>query len=1055
MSLTIHTANHIGQTMRTLVQDAVGRNGQGESILVLCPDSYTQAFERDIFFAHPSGGSFSLDVYSFTRLLYHLYEDDSTHYLSRYQGVMALKKIIRENEGSLTALGRSAQSKGFAEKLYDLLQKLYQEGFDLSHAQKQPLSYKLLGRINDLKLLSDAYQQFLQKGFADSSHMQKRLPSLLAQGKLGKKTVLIGGFIELNTLELNAISALLELHYDVHIYCTRLSENHIANKIYDAITALAYRQNIPFEEYTSTPLSSPVFEYLFYEIPFASNDSKGVIPYLATGKEDEINQIAQSIHYAVYAEGYRYRDISLCLPKPEGYSTTVKKIFRDYGIPLFISEKKRAIEHPLCRFLLCYLSVIEQNCKMQSVLALIKNACFYATTEEKAAFESYILKYGINYNAFLQPFTHEDGLTEMAEGVRMRLNELLLLYPVKKAPANALAAVLSSLLQNEGVLLALKELNRFIEAEGDLDYIAYAKQAQETPLTLLSDIATMFEDTLLNAEELKDLLEEGFFSLQIASAPVESDAVFIGNFRTTLPEQKKLVFVAGLSDGFPPTAEAGGLLSDRDLSELLINNIPLDLSVQYLTERNRFEAFSLASETAERLYLSAVKSGETGGFPSVIEGLLQCYPKVGVKTRAMITLTEENDPVRASMKHTMLKHSPKTGSFRFFESLQAAREGQFHTEKSLFLDALYSALCSTELGDKLQNALIEDTQDYRQMQTEGLYFYNNTTSVSRIESFFRCPFRHFLQYGLRLSEQEIADLQPLDIGNFLHAVAERYVKEKYVQKNAPADRIEHTLALCNAISKEPDFARYFTSAEGFSVLKPLKKEALRLTESIDLQLSAGKFSPWLIEESFGTGKTLAPIAIPNTPYVLTGKIDRADIACENGKKYIRIVDYKTGSTKMSRAELAEGTQMQLFVYLSALTAGNELLPLGVYYLPIKDKFGDKINYKLEGRTLSDPDLLHLTDKALARGESSLVVQLAINKNGTVKKGAHDITAEEFEEICAQVMQKLTEACLLIAKGEHSPKPSGKCEYCAYHTVCERSKQEENTKGEESCDEGNE
>ena len=50
-------------------------------------------------------------------------------------------------------------------------------------------------------------------------------------------------------------------------------------------------------------------------------------------------------------------------------------------------------------------------------------------------------------------------------------------------------------------------------------------------------------------------------------------------------------------------------------------------------------------------------------------------------------------------------------------------------------------------------------------------------SVSRIETFATCPFKHFARYGLRLEQRDDADVTALDLGNVYHGILENLVRE--------------------------------------------------------------------------------------------------------------------------------------------------------------------------------------------------------------------------------------------------------------------------------------
>ena len=53
--------------------------------------------------------------------------------------------------------------------------------------------------------------------------------------------------------------------------------------------------------------------------------------------------------------------------------------------------------------------------------------------------------------------------------------------------------------------------------------------------------------------------------------------------------------------------------------------------------------------------------------------------------------------------------------------------------------------------------------------------------------------------------------------------------------------------------------------------------------------------------------------------ILGGKIDRVDLYEENGTRYIRVIDYKTGKKEFDLGKLLYGVDMQMLLYLFSIT----------------------------------------------------------------------------------------------------------------------------------------
>ena len=72
-----------------------------------------------------------------------------------------------------------------------------------------------------------------------------------------------------------------------------------------------------------------------------------------------------------------------------------------------------------------------------------------------------------------------------------------------------------------------------------------------------------------------------------------------------------------------------------------------------------------------------------------------------------------------------------------------------------------------------------------------------------------------------------------------------------------------------------------------------------------------------------------------------GKIDRVDIYTKDGVKYIRVVDYKTGSKEFVLSDILSGLNMQMLIYLDIICdkelSGRDYSPAGVLYSPASMK----------------------------------------------------------------------------------------------------------------------
>ena len=225
------------------------------------------------------------------------------------------------------------------------------------------------------------------------------------------------------------------------------------------------------------------------------------------------------------------------------------------------------------------------------------------------------------------------------------------------------------------------------------------------------------------------------------------------------------------------------------------------------------------------------------------------------------------------------------------------------------------------------------------------------------------------------------------------------------------------------------------------------------------QLRRGAYRPSAEELQFSSAET--PGSTPELSggsMRLRGKIDRVDTAEHAGQLYVKIVDYKTGATSWEPYRILSGSQLQLLVYLSAVTElferqypGKQILPGAIFYAPVGDAFLDLDKVKTRDdlrkaklKELMPSGLMNSDETALSllagEGEdagSFLPLKLS---DGKIRLGENTVSAERFLKLQAYAKEKLKEAGEAILGGDVRALPleeDGKssCEYCPHRDIC--------------------
>jgi ATP-dependent helicase/nuclease subunit B len=176
----------------------------------------------------------------------------------------------------------------------------------------------------------------------------------------------------------------------------------------------------------------------------------------------------------------------------------------------------------------------------------------------------------------------------------------------------------------------------------------------------------------------------------------------------------------------------------------------------------------------------------------------------------------------------------------------------------------------------------------------------------------------------------------------------------------------------------------------------------------------------------------------------------------NGKRYIRVIDYKSGTRRFSFGEVLHGLQLQLAVYLAAyLKAHPGSEPAAILYFTVAshmigykkgmspEAINDEIfgEYRMSGAVSAEIDIIRAMDRGLA-GRSK-IIPVHLTGGGTeVSKTSAVLDTEGFKALIHAAEAAIRETAGRILRGEIAPVPLYKdgrlaCERCECHPLCGR------------------
>ncbi len=379
-------------------------------------------------------------------------------------------------------------------------------------------------------------------------------------------------------------------------------------------------------------------------------------------------------------------------------------------------------------------------------------------------------------------------------------------------------------------------------------------------------------------------------------------------------------------------------------------------------------------------------------------------------------------------------------------SLYKQLNTMFHLKKQppyhfLPLDEYYQQ--GGEVLDKEQ--LNHNIKDYIQSKNQPIQLSKETVqslysphlSVSQIETYNKCPFSYFIQYGLGIYPLKEDNLMPNELGSLVHYVLSICI-DKDEDINQLVDQfISQDIFLSKKINNS-SINQYF--------IEQLKKDLEITIQVARRQLSLSRFKVKAKEE-----KITDDILGMN----FKGFVDRIDVFND----LVTIVDYKSSAKDIDLNLAMQGFNIQMLLYLKMVTKSYQKDPGAVLYfntkkriLSLNQSLQDKIEdidfykqYRYGGYVIDDS--AHSSILALdpqIEGTSDIINVRYVKTKDSYK--GHLLDKKELEILLDIIEKHIYELYQQMLDGHIEIAPKGSdnasthalispCTYCPYHSVC--------------------
>ena len=784
--------------------------------------------------------------------------------------------------------------------------------------------------------------------------------------------------------------------------------------------------------------------------------------FLAQNPYSEIENIAKEITKLVRDEKINYKNISIITKNIDTYSSLVKAIFAEYKIPVFIDEKKDLNQNRIVQYILSILEIYSSNYSKEAVFNYLKTGFVDLDLNDLFELENYCTKWGIKQKKWKNNFTY--GITEQTKEKIEYLNKLreqiiepLVELRTKFGTVKQTTKAIYDFMQEQQIEQKISNKMKKLEEKGMLELAQEYKTSYQIILDIFDEMVLIFGEDKIGIEQYRQILKTGLKNSELGKIPGTQDQVIIGDVDRSRTHKVDIIFIIGLNDGsFPSVNKAEGYFGDKDRQTLKNDGIELaNGTLENLYEEN-FNIYKVFTTAEQKLYLSYVSTDSEGKVlrPStMIYKIKKIFPQI----------QEESDMINKKYEIS----SPIITYQELLENIANLKEK--NEIDPIWYVAYQYYKNQEEWNTKLQKDLeaIDYTNIPKNVEKEKVEkLYGNTlkTSVSKLETFAKCPFSYYLQYGLKLKEREELKVQNFDTGSFMHEVIDQFfekVKNEKIKLPALLETPEKIEKLVdNVVEEKLEMGKKynFVATAKYKVLvKRLKRIVSKALKYIIETLIYSDFDIEGTEIEFNKKGKYPPIVLEldnGKKVEITGKIDRIDTADSGDCKYLRIKDYKSSSKNIDLNEVYAGLQIQLLTYTDAICKAEDIMPAGVFYFSLleqmikadkkvsDEEIEDMIrkNFRMKGLILADVKIIKMNDNTLKTG-SSKMVPAAITQSGTVnEKWTNGVNKEQFKILQDNIDKTIKDISKEILSGKIDLKPYNKkgktpCEYCSYKSIC--------------------
>lgn len=933
-------------------------------------------------------------------------------------------------------------------------------------------------KARETALIYSAYEALLSPRFFDEADIMTYMASVLSgTDYFSDRIIFIDGYSDFSFGELKIIEQMLLKAKEVYItLCIRderdtsnLSPFAVVSKTMRRLKLLAGNNGVKIAETAVTHRECAAREDLDYlekniflpgSLPYEKK-CENISITAATGLAAECDSVARKIKAMLRNEQYRCRDIAVVYRSEDSYEKQIKLSLNKYGVPVFMDKRQPIRNQPLICLVSNLLSLSFGAMSSDDIFRYLKTGLTGLDSEEITETENYVYAWDIDSSDWLREWTENpDGfgveMTEQRkerlaflESMRQKITEPLLAFrkECEGASGRGIAALIYKFLKDNGTDKALQSYALSLEEKGMTELALEQEQIWDFLMEALNELADAVGDRKIPMKKFAELFEISVCSKTLGKIPDGFDEVSVCPAQRILTKNIKVVFIVGLNnDVFPLRQSESGIFSRREKMKLAMGGIESLDDSDELVLFERFLAYNALSSATEKLYLSYCladskeKNLVKSEYIDAVEGIFPDLKESCTADEGLDELIESEQSAFELMAKSWNTDSPEAQALKEYFRSKEEYKGKIESLERATQKKMYS---------------FADRKRATEFFGRNLYF-----SASQLDVYGRCPFQYFCRYGLYAKPRLKVSFDAANTGTAIHYILEKLL-EKYKGKQfleLSENELQAEISGLLGEYMEASLSGSENKTARFRyIYYRMQKIVADILSRLREEFSDSDFEPCDFELEISRDGDVRPfsVALKDGKAEFYGIIDRVDKFDDGDKRYIRVVDYKTGIKEFKLNDALNGMNMQMLLYLVSIWRNGKgfyenITPAGVLYFPARldtvksdreqsEEMRRKGRYrslKMNGMLIEDNELIRHMDKNC---EGIFLPVKYDEKKGEFKGNL--ISLPLLEKLAKHMDKTIRDMGDSLHDGKVSAFPvsgsgnTNTCLYCDYSDVC--------------------